>query len=79
MMAGPSEGRPPVTEFAGSPRNAACVICQFEVTPDDVTLGTPGGRCICLRCYLRESGQSTDMPSGLRKDLIAALAEIGGS
>ncbi len=54
-----------------------CVLCHFEVDTDDVEIQGEGGRCICLRCYLREAGKSTDMPDALRRDIEAALAEIG--
>jgi hypothetical protein len=34
------------------------------------------GRCICLRCYARETDTTKFMPKPLRRDVIAALAAL---
>ncbi|HEY7293790.1 MAG TPA: hypothetical protein VH916_02070 [Dehalococcoidia bacterium] len=34
------------------------------------------GWCICLRCFLRETGTEKRMPKSLRRAVIAALAEL---
>ena len=52
-----------------------CAICRFEVPLDDVEAPNVAGHCICLRCYLRESGQEKPMPKTLRKDIEHALGE----
>ena len=54
----------------------ACAICRFDTELDDVMLRRGGGRCVCLRCYGRETGAIRPMPEVLRHQLIAALAEM---
>lgn len=54
-----------------------CIICRFETDLDDVVVGNAGGgRCVCLRCYSRETGTERPMPKALRRDVIAALAAL---
>ncbi len=52
-----------------------CAICHFETPLDDVELLAVDGRCVCLRCYCRETESTVAMPKPLRKELIAVLAE----
>ena len=54
----------------------ACIICRFETEVDDVAVGGASGRCVCLRCYGRETGTARPMPAALQRALRAALAEI---
>ena len=54
---------------------ATCVICRFETELDDVVLGGRAGRCVCLRCFDRETGNGRSMPETLRRELSATLAE----
>ena len=42
---------------------ATCVICRFETELDDVVLGGRAGRCVCLRCFDRETGNGRSMPT----------------
>ena len=51
-----------------------CTICHFATEPDDVAVPGTGGRCICLRCFNRETGSAQPMPKALRREVIAALA-----
>jgi hypothetical protein len=53
-----------------------CIICHFTTEQDDVVVGTGAGRCVCLRCYGRETATARPMPKALRRDVIAALAEL---
>ena len=53
-----------------------CKICRFETEMDDVVLTRPGGHCICLRCYNRETGSTRTMPKPLRREISAFLAAI---
>ncbi len=53
-----------------------CMICHFEVELDDVALGGTGGRCVCLRCYGRETGTLRTLPKTLQRELRAALAHL---
>ncbi len=55
---------------------ATCTICRYETELDDVVLGGHTGRCICLRCFGRETDSARPMPKGLRRALRAALAAI---
>ena len=53
---------------------ATCTICHFETELDDVVLGGRTGRCVCLRCFDRETGSAR--PKALRRTLSATLAAI---
>ena len=53
-----------------------CVICHFETELDDVVAHS-SGRCVCLRCYGRETGTERQMPKQLRRELSALLAGVG--
>jgi hypothetical protein len=53
-----------------------CTICHFPTEMDDVALGGTTGRCICLRCYTRETNNTKLMTKGLRRELTATLATI---
>lgn len=33
-----------------------CRVCKFECVLDDVQIPLGNGECVCLRCYLRETG-----------------------
>ena len=52
-----------------------CLICHYEVELDDAVVPT-GGRCICLRCFLRETGTEVVMPAPLRKEWIRVIEGI---
>lgn len=54
-----------------------CVICRFPVDLDDVALPGRNGRCICLRCYARETGTAHPMPKPLQREIITTLALSG--
>ncbi len=51
-----------------------CVICRFETELDDVIAPVASGRCVCLRCYARETETALPMPKALRQDVSATLA-----
>jgi hypothetical protein len=53
-----------------------CTLCHFACPLDDVVVAAAEGRCICLRCYARETGTTKPMPKALRQDLSAALAAL---
>jgi hypothetical protein len=53
-----------------------CHICRFDTELDDVAVLAHGGRCICLRCYARETDTAKPMPKILRRQVISALAAI---
>ena len=50
-----------------------CVICRFETELDDVIAPVANGRCVCLRCFVRETESAVAMPAWLLRDLAAAL------
>ena len=54
-----------------------CVICRFQVVLDDAIAGTSSGRCVCLRCFSRETETYRSMSKELQRDLSAALAAPG--
>jgi hypothetical protein len=58
---------------------STCVLCRFEVEADDVALTGPQGRCICLRCYLREADTAQAISKSLRSEIESCLAEIADS
>lgn len=51
-----------------------CVICRFEVALDDVVALTASSRCICLRCFTRETDTFLPMPKNLRR-AVASVVE----
>ncbi len=57
---------------------AICRICCFETQADDVAVGSAhgGGRCICLRCYARETGTTRTMPLGLQQTIVRVLDSL---
>jgi hypothetical protein len=46
------------------------------VTLDDVALELRGDRCVCLRCYLRETDNARTMTRDYRRQISAALEAI---
>lgn len=54
-----------------------CVICRFEAELDDVIAPTRRGRCVCLRCFSRETETSRPMSKELRRDLSFVLGAAG--
>jgi len=53
-----------------------CILCKFEVSLDDAIAPLIAtGRCICLRCFSRETSTTHPMPDGLRKAVTAAAQE----
>ncbi len=57
---------------------ATCVICHFPTPLDDVVLPSGSGQCICLRCFLRETGGMMPVPKALQRILSATLAACEG-
>jgi hypothetical protein len=51
-----------------------CIICRFDTELDDVVL-FGGVRCICLRCYMRETATGRPVPARLRREVSAILTE----
>ena len=50
-----------------------CRICHFDSPLDDVAVRGPAGRCVCLRCFARETGTARPMPRTLRHELAVVL------
>lgn len=50
-----------------------CVICHFSVEFDDAVAPIASGRCVCLRCFHRETGSIHSMTKELQRDLAEAL------
>jgi hypothetical protein len=53
-----------------------CIICRFTAELDDAVIPTTAGRCICLRCFSRETGSAKVLNRRLRDELNAVL-ELG--
>jgi hypothetical protein len=53
---------------------STCVICRFETELDDVVVTLPSGRCVCLHCYDRETGNERRTPKHLRRSVEEVLA-----
>ncbi len=51
-----------------------CVICRFLVEIDDAIVPTGLGRCICLRCFRRETNTTVVIDPKLRKEIVMTLA-----
>jgi len=54
-----------------------CAICRFPAVPDDVVLHGPGRQCVCLHCYLRETGVLRPVPAPLRRQVGVGPARGG--
>jgi hypothetical protein len=52
-----------------------CVLCRFPAELDDAVVPTDNGRCICLRCFSRETETVRPMDRKLREAVIAVLVE----
>ena len=50
-----------------------CRLCRWQVLLDDVAITLRGDRCICLRCYLRETQSTRVMPKDYRRQIDDAL------
>ena len=53
-----------------------CRICHFGTVLDDVVVATAHGSCICLRCFIRETGSVRPISRALRRDLVTTLAAL---
>lgn len=53
-----------------------CTLCHFDAEIDDVQLLLADGRCVCVRCYHRETGSARPMPKPLRRELQSVLAAL---
>lgn len=53
-----------------------CRLCRWLVTPDDVVVELRNERCICLRCYLRETDDARPMPRGYQREIHAVLQTL---
>jgi hypothetical protein len=53
-----------------------CSVCHFDVELDDVEIRSVARRCVCLRCYLRETASARPLPKSLRRELSALLAAL---
>lgn len=52
-----------------------CLICAFEVELDDVVVGSiVSGRCVCVRCYARETATSKAVAPWLKRQVEQAAA-----
>ncbi len=43
-----------------------CILCGFDAPRDDALVCSVSGRCICLRCWTRETGTMLVMSKALR-------------
>ena len=53
-----------------------CILCAFDTEVDDAVVTGSNGRCICLRCFTRETDSQKRMAPQLRRELAATLATI---
>lgn len=72
--------RVPVPRWTGraARRPAAmlrCMVCSFETYLDDVVLRVGEARCVCLRCYARETETELWMPRWLQRQLVTFLEQ----
>lgn len=56
-----------------------CVICRFDCQFDDAVAPAANGRCVCLRCFARETESTIVMPRQLQQDVSSALAALPAS
>ena len=53
-----------------------CILCAFDVELDDTVVISASTRCICLRCYTRETGNLKLMTKALRRELVSTLSQV---
>ncbi len=53
-----------------------CRLCCFATELDDVVVATARGSCICLRCFIQETGSTRPLSRTLRRELVATLAAL---
>ncbi len=53
-----------------------CRLCSVEAELDDVVVATARGSCICLRCFVRQTGSTRPLSQPLRRELVATLAAL---
>lgn len=46
-----------------------CRICHFQFELDDVAIKFASGRCVCLKCFERETGRESHLPKRLVRDV----------
>ncbi len=52
-----------------------CRICRWLYPLDDVMLMFGSIRCVCVRCYRRETVTDKPMPKHLQRELSQVIAE----
>jgi hypothetical protein len=51
-----------------------CLLCGFPAELDDAAVMLAArARCICLRCFSRETGTARPLPEWLRREIAACL------
>lgn len=53
-----------------------CILCAFATELDDSVVTSIRGRCICLRCFSKETNNQKCMTKQLRRELTATLAAV---
>lgn len=53
-----------------------CVVCKFYVELDDAVVPTAEGRCICVGCFYRQTGEERRLSPALRRELESVLAAV---
>ena len=53
-----------------------CVMCHFSTELDDVVIEQRAGRCMCVRCYHRQTSSTLPMPIALWHAVTSTLASI---
>lgn len=53
-----------------------CLVCGFQTELDDAAvLLVTRARCICLRCFSRETGNTRPVPETLRREVAACITD----
>ncbi len=52
-----------------------CIICATDVVMDEVEMEVAEGRCICLRCWARETDTGKPLSRRLRLEATRAAEE----
>lgn len=53
-----------------------CIVCRFEIEPDDMELRFDRDRCVCLTCFHRDGVSQKPMPKAMRQELAEVLSGI---
>jgi hypothetical protein len=53
-----------------------CRLCNSTTELDDIAVGSPTGRYVCLRCFQHHTFSSRPVPTDLREEIEDTLEQL---